>query len=132
MLLKNAQIASPMAVEAINILAQAKIPARAGFVLAQNLSLITAVADLYEKSRVKLVEAHATRDADGKIIETMVDGKPQVSIDPARGAEFNKEFDELLNVDTELAIKKIKLSDIGAVEISTGHLSQILWLIDAE
>jgi hypothetical protein len=131
MLVKNAQLANEFVIEAINTLAAAKIPARAGFILAQNLKLISETAELYEKQRVKLVEAYAEKDSEDKpVLLDGPGGRKQVRLDQARIAEFNKEFEELLNIDTELAIKKIKLSDVGNVEISTGLLSQILWLID--
>jgi hypothetical protein len=131
MLVKNAQIANDAVVQAINTLASAKIPARAGFILAQNLEMISKLAETYEKQRVKLVEEFAEKDADGKPVTVPAEnGRTNIKLDPARVVEFNKQFEELLNVETELALKKIKLDDIGAVELTTGELANILWLID--
>jgi len=133
MLVKNSQLANPMAIEAINLLAQAKIPARAGFVMARNLQLISDTAKLYETSRQKLVDCYASRDEKGVIVtqpHPEVAGQYVVTITPDKQALFSQELQELLDVETELAVKPIKLADIGNVEISTGHLANILWLID--
>ena len=134
MLIKNRQIADPATIEAINTLASAKVPARAAFVLAQNLKLIADLAQTYEKARSDLVVKYAHRNEAGELVRP-VDSTGKVMEDsmkvaPDKLTDYYRELQDLLEVETELNIKKVKLSDVGNVELSVGQMSQLLWLID--
>ena len=46
--------------------------------------------------------------------------------------EFRKENEDLLNQDTDISIKKVKIEDLGDVELSDDDMDTLMFMIEEE
>lgn len=82
--------------------------------IAQNISKLEPVVDLFQKSRTKFIETlreKATLDEEGKPI-----------VSDELSAEFTAEIETLLNEDQKVRLKKVTLIDDGQLSIEPGIL----------
>jgi hypothetical protein len=96
----------------LQALASMKLPVKAAFRVGTAVTAIKPHMEEYEKQRMALFEKYGTLD------ET----KQSYSVAPDKFEEFNKGFTDLVDEDVTVALPKIKLSEMGSVEVEPAHL----------
>ena len=121
MKVKLGQIAG--SVEALNKVAQQPMKAAVSFSVAKNLKQLSEELAVYEQSRGDLIRKY------GK--ENKEDGSVAIEPDSKNLPVFQKELNELLNVDVDLnGFKKIKLSQLSKCELSPQDMANMEFVIE--
>lgn len=100
--------------QAFQKLSAMNLPLKSSWMIAQNISKLEPVVDLFQKSRTKFIETlreKATLDEEGKPI-----------VSDELSAEFTAEIETLLNEDQKVRLKKVTLIDDGQLSIEPGIL----------
>ncbi len=116
-------------VEALNKLAETKLPASVAFGLGKFLKSITADVDTYNKVKMDKASQYGVPvlDRDGNKTDQVTftkDGK--VTED---GLKFVSEMQEIENKEIDVKIPEIKISDLKDVNIETKYMLALQWLI---
>jgi hypothetical protein len=122
MKLSNRQVVQ--SVSAINVLNALKLPVKASFRVAKTSKELDTVLQVYNDTLKKLQEEHCEHDEEGKV---KTNGNQIVFKD---AGAFEAAFTELLELESELAIKTIKLDNLGTVEVEPSVLYQLDWLLE--
>ena len=101
--------------EALNELRNQNLGIYAAYILSKNQSLINKEAEFYDKKRIEFCEKYGT-----------LEGKSYVITDTEN---FKKEITDLLNLEIDLDIKKISISDLKEAKISAAKFELIKYLI---
>ena len=110
-------------VDALNKVAQQPMKAAASFRVAKNLKQLSEELAVYEQSRGDLIRKY------GK--ENKEDGSFAIEPDSKDLPVFQKELNELLNVDVDLnGFKKIKLSQLSKCELSPQDMANMEFVIE--
>jgi hypothetical protein len=113
-------------VNTLSILAQKKLPVKAGFAIAKNLNKIEGILNAYNKERQKLIDRYCEKDEDGK---AKVENNSYAIKEESKD-DFNKESEELLDIENEIEIHKFKLETLDNTEISIVELQAIEYMIE--
>lgn len=105
MKLKNELFTSDF-IPALKRLEEEKLPKGVAFMIAKVVDELQKNFSIYEKLRMKLVNQYGKKDKEGKLVEK--EGK--VSLENIEG--FNKEFEELLQIENEYNIEPISLPEV--------------------
>ena len=110
-------------VDALNKVAQQPMKAAASFRVAKNLKQLSEELAVYEQSRGDLIRKY------GK--ENKEDGSFAIKPDSKDLPVFQKELNELLNVEVDLnGFKKIKLSQLSKCELSPQDMANMEFAIE--
>ncbi|HHD2802267.1 TPA: hypothetical protein ACOTJ2_003583, partial [Clostridium perfringens] len=92
----------------------------------KNISKVERELKHYNKERQKLIEEYCLKEDDGtlKITEGNYD------IDPERLEYFNKEINELQEIEVEMDIHKFNIELLNGYEMSPGELMCIDFMIE--
>jgi hypothetical protein len=93
---------------ALNAMAEVRVPFKTSYWIVKTTDKMASELAIYDKTRVKLCERYAKKDAEGNV-ETK-DGKYVFSEETE--PLFNKEFSELSHQELEFPFTPIKLSEI--------------------
>lgn len=122
----NKQILDSIA--ALQALAQVSVPVPVSFKIAKTIRVLGAAHDDIQSTRRTILEKHARRDAENKIV--YLPGPITGQVDLADMAAFTSDL-EMLNAQVvEFDIKKISLKDLGEAPFPIGHFVALAWLID--
>jgi hypothetical protein len=122
MKLTNRQVVQ--SVPAINVLNTLKLPVRASFRVAKTSKELDSVLTVYNETLKKLQEEHCEREEDGSV---KTNGNQIVFKD---AEAFQTAFTELLDEESEVSIRTVKLDDLGSVEVEPSVLYQLDWLLE--
>lgn len=125
MKLSNADIRA--SAQALNTLAQRKLPVSASFVVSRNLKVLQPVLEDIEQQRQDILKEYATTDDKGELVKGK-DGEAQ--FENGRD-DFMEAFVELLETETEVSVTKLKLSAFRDAEIEPALLFNLDWMIEA-
>lgn len=114
-------------VNTLSILAQKKLPVKAGFAIAKNLNKIEGILNIYNKERQKIVDEYCEKDEEGKL---KISKDNSYIIKDGLRDEFNTKSEELLDIENEVEIHKFNLSILDSVEISVAELQTIEYMIE--
>jgi hypothetical protein len=133
--MKTVDIVNPITTDTLNRLVKEPLPAKASFVISMNLKSIVEIAKLFDEKKQALVDKYATRDSEGKVVHPIgADGKSDerlVTIAEEKKEAFQKELGDLLDVEPELKITKMKPDDLGTeVKLTPNEMGSILWLFE--
>ena len=108
--------------EAMNKIAAQPMKASVSFKVAKNLRALGEELAIFEQSRGDLIRKYGKEDKEGNVaIEPNTKGM----------AEFQKELNELLNVDIDLnGFKKIKLSQLSKCELTPQEMASLEFAIE--
>lgn len=131
--MKTSDITNELTTKTLTRLAQENLPARASFVIALNLKNIGEVVKLFNEKRDATVTKYAAKDSEGKVIHPQNGGEA----DPTRvtiedTAAFTKELGDLLDVETEVTITKLKPEQLGDAKLTPAEMLSILWMINGD
>ena len=95
-------------------------PSRLGFAISCNLESLQAELERAEKMRTKLCEAYAQKDENGKAIltDSVINNKKtqEYSMTDEDRIAFSEEYAQLMDMETDLEIRKAKMEDIERCE----------------
>ena len=113
-------------VNTLSQVAQRKLPVKAGFAIAKNLNKIESVLNIYNKERQKLIDKYCEKDEEGKLKTE----NNTYEIKEGLRDDFNKESEELLEIENEVDIHKFNIKELDGVEISVAELQTIEYMIE--
>lgn len=125
--LSNRKIVSD--VNTLTVLAQRKLPVKAGFAIAKNLNKIESILNIYNKERQKIVDEYCEKDEEGKL---KINKDNSYIIKDGLRDEFNTKLEELLDIENKVEIHKFDLSILDGVEISVAELQAVEYMITEE
>ncbi len=109
--------------------AQKQLPVKASYTLSRNIDHIESNLKPYEQERQKLLDKYAEKDGHGKLL-TCPDGISIKFKDDAAEAGWKKDIEELLGIEADVDIRKIKLGDLGSANFSAAELTAIDYMIE--
>lgn len=128
MKVSNAQLVD--SVNSLNTLNELTLPVRTAFKLAKISRKIETVLADYNKTLAKLQQKHVQKDEAGQPdTYTAEDGTKRLLFEDPQA--FQKEYAELLALETEIELDKLTLDELGSVEVKPTVLYSIDWLIEA-
>lgn len=115
--------------EKVNVLGEIssrKLPVKVSYAISKNISKVERELKHYNKERQKLIEEYCLKEDDGtlKITDRNYD------IDPERLEDFNKEINELQEIEVEMDIHKFNIELLNSYEMSPGELMCIDFMIE--
>ena len=88
------------------VLRAKKLPVKIGYAINRNIIILSEAAEAYNSAREKIIKEHAKKDSKG---EPIVRDDRYVFEDERA---FNKDLEELLDIDTEVNLHTISEKDI--------------------
>lgn len=108
--------------EIFSALSQKKLNMRMAYQLAKIIKEVQKEFELFQETRMKLINEYAERDEDGQL---RVDENNNFTIPKEKIQDFQKELNELLEMQVELQINKINLDELEDVEFTPMELIKI-------
>ena len=99
-----------------------KLPIKINFYLQKNQLELLTLAQEIEKQRINIIQEYGTLNE-----ETQNYNVPDNKI-----AEVTKKINELFNLTQEVKIYKVKLKDFGNLELTSGQMQALLFMIEEE
>ena len=137
--MKNSDFTNEIAVATLTRLAKTPedpamaLRARASFVVAFNLKMLTAATEIYNQKREELVNKYSKKDEKGELIRPDKDGVPDTTrVILTDEVAFYKELKELLDVEPEVKITKLKPEALEEAKLSPAEMLSIMWMLDGE
>lgn len=106
-----------------------QLPVKVSYAISKNISKIERELDIYNKERQKLLDKYCVKDEKG---ENIIDENNQLKIADEHLDTWNKEINELLDIEVDIYIHKFKLDDLLQcnLEVSPADLSLIDYMIE--
>ncbi len=111
---KNSQLTKDT-IDAINALIESDINATAAFKLTRLIKEFSSIVDDKIAAEKKLLEKWSDKDEDGNMLPVhdeegnVIEGSVRIS----NVSEFNKEFEELMEIENHLNYDKIEFEELG-------------------
>lgn len=99
-----------------------KFPIKVNFYLQKNQTELMALAQDIEKQRVDLIQEYGTLNEETQ----------QFEIPPEKVVEVSQKINDLFNLTQEVKLYKVKLEDFGDIELTSGQMQALLFMIDDE
>lgn len=122
MKVKNIQLVNSIAT--LNKLLTCELNIKTQFNLDKNVKEIDKILESYNASRKKLIEKYCDKDEEGKpkIIDNQYTFKENLD-------EFNKEFNELNSIESDIKIIKFSIDELEGVKVNSTELASISYMI---
>jgi len=124
MIIKNRQIYDSAA--ALQDLINIDLPIAISFKLSRITKEIDPIIISIEESRKKLIDKYAQKDEDGGFVKSTDNPDSVTLLDPAG---FQKDLLELLEIEVEVKVDTISLSEFGHIKVKPVTLLALDWLI---
>ncbi|MBU5289982.1 DUF1617 family protein [Paraclostridium bifermentans] len=110
-------------------LTQKKFPIKVSYALAKNLSKIEKELEIYNIERQKLIDKYCIKDENG---ENKIDKDNKLSLDEKYLDDWNKDLNELLDIEIEIDIHKFNINDLlnSDCEMTASELMIIDYMIE--
>lgn len=95
------------------------------FSISKNIKKIVTELEVYNETRIKILEEKANKDEDGKAI--IIDEQYQLTNENL--VKANNEIQTLLNSDIDLDLTKISIEDLNNADLTPAQLSLIDYMI---
>ena len=102
-----------------------ELDVKTSFKIAKNIKTIDEISNIFVDEKRKLVSKYGTKDDKGNL---KVDDHGVAEIDKDNLEKWNKSYAELLEIENEVAIEKIKLSELD-IKVSPQELLSIEYMI---
>lgn len=115
-------------INALRMISQKQLPVKISYFVAKNMAKIERELKIYDQERKKLLEKYAEKDEDGQFI--VEDGNIKIAdID-----NWNRDIKELLDIEVDVKIHKLKLEDLlnANIDITPAELMSIDYMIEEE
>lgn len=127
MKLKNKVIID--AVPALNSLSETKLPVKTSYIVAKNISELSKLLEDINKIKDGIIDKWMEKDKNGNPIKS---GEQEGSFKLKKDNKYHKEMEELFEIENEVKITKVKLDDLGDIDISPGTLISLDWMIEED
>ena len=112
-------------IEALKNISAKELDDKTSFKIAKNIKTIDEISNIFVEEKRKLVSKYGTKDDKGNL---KVDDHGVAEIDKDNLEKWNKSYAELLEIENEVAIEKIKLSELD-IKVSPQELLSIEYMI---
>ena len=103
-----------------------ELDVKTSFKIAKNIKVIDEISNIFVEEKRKLVSKYGTKDKDGNL---KVDDYGVAEIDKDNLEEWNRSYAELLEIENDIDIEKIKLSDLD-IKVSPQELLAVEYMIE--
>lgn len=110
----------------LSIIAKKQLPVKVSYAIAKNISKIEKELKIYEEERLKLLEKYAVKDEDGKVVIE----KNKIKIDENKRDSWEKEINELLEIEVDINMHKFKLEYLDNLNMSAEELVLLDYMIE--
>jgi hypothetical protein len=106
-----------------------ELPVKVSYAIAKNIAKLEAELKIYNVEREKLIEKYSQKDSEGK---TIIGENNQVGIQKEYLAEWNKDIQELLAIENEVAIHTFPIEALDGFNMTASELMAIDYMIIEE
>lgn len=104
-----------------------ELPVKVSYALAKNIYKLEKELQIYNKEREKLIEKYSVKDEDNK---TVIDEHNQIKIQDKYLEKWNKDIEDLQNIEVEIDIHKFKLEELNGYNMTPAELMAIDYMIE--
>ncbi|MCC7575003.1 hypothetical protein KO361_05405 [Candidatus Woesearchaeota archaeon] len=115
------------AIPALNNLSDVKLPVKTSYVIAKNIRELSKILEDIEKIKKQVFDKWVEKDKDGNPIS---EGNKEGVFKLKKNNEFNKEMNELLDIENDVNISTVTLDDLEGVDLTPGTIMSIDWMIE--
>lgn len=110
-------------------LTQKQLPIRVSYTIAKNISKIEKELEIYNKERQKIIDKYCIKDDEGN---NVIDENNQLKISSENLNTWNKEINELLDIEVDIEIHKFNINDLlnSNCEMTASELMLIDYMIE--
>ena len=110
-------------------LSNIQLPVRTSYVISRNIKKIEKELEIYNTERQKLLDKYAEKNEDGSL---KVDENDQLKIPNENLKAWNKDINELLDIEIDIDIHKFNIKDLlnSNCEITANELILIDYMIE--
>lgn len=110
-------------------LSNIQLPVRTSYVISRNIKKIEKELEIYNEERQKLLDKYAEKNEDGSL---KVDENDQLKIPNENLKAWNKDINELLDIEIDIDIHKFNIKDLlnSNCEITANELILIDYMIE--
>ncbi len=110
-------------------LTQKQLPVKVSYAIAKNITKIEKELDIYNKERQKLLDKYCIKDDEGK---NLIDENNQLKIADEHLEDWNKDINELLDIEIDIDIHKFKENDLlnSNCELTAAEIMLIDYMIE--
>lgn len=123
MKLSNEKIVN--SIPALNNLSNKDLPIRASFFVAKNIRELTKTVETFNSEKSKIMKKYCKKKEDGSL-DVKIDG----TVDICDQENWDKEYKELLNIESDVDITKIHVSELGNVTLTPSSLITIDFMLE--
>ena len=113
-------------IEALKNLSGKELDVKTSFKIAKNIKVIDEISNIFVEEKRKLVSKYGTKDKEGSL---KVDDNGVAEIDKDNLEEWNRSYADLLEIENDIGIEKIKLSDLD-IKVSPQELLAVEYMIE--
>lgn len=129
------KITNKVAVESVgslNEITELKLPVKIAFKLAKISREINDVLETYNEVLTKLQQEYVKKDESGDPVTLDDPNNSNIKrlVFTDRKA-FNEAYSELLEIENEVSFEKLKIDDLGDIEVKSSTLYTLDWLFEA-
>lgn len=118
-------------VGSLNQLLELKLPVKTAFKLTKISRKLGGVLEAYSKVLAKLQKEHVKKDESGNPMSVEDENNPGtrqlIFEDPVA---FTAAYQELVELETEVSFDRLKIEELGNIEVKPTTLFQIDWLFE--
>lgn len=106
-----------------------QLPIKVSYAIAKNISKIERELEIYNKERQKLLDKYCIKDDEGK---NLIDENNQLKIADEHLEDWNKDINELLDIEIDIDIHKFNVNDLlnSNCEMTASELMLIDYMIE--
>ena len=113
-------------IEALKNLSTKELDVKTSFKIAKNIKTIDEISNIFIEEKRKLVNKYGTKDDKENL---KLDDNGVAEIAKENLSEWNRSYEELLEIENNIEIEKIKLSDLD-VRVSAQELLAIEYMLE--
>lgn len=113
----------------LGALTHKQLPIKISYAIAKNVSKIERELEIYNKERQKLIDKYCVKDEEGN---NLVDENNQLKIADEHLEDWNKDINELLDIEIDIDIHKFNINDLlnSNCEMTASELMLIDYMIE--
>lgn len=112
-------------VNIIKKLMDKQLSVKGSYSIAKNINNINKELELFDSEKMKLINQYTEKDENG---ENKIKDNTIVLI-KGKEDECNEKYSELLNIETDIEIRKINIDDLEGVKISPSELMELDFML---
>ena len=113
-------------IEALKNLSTKELDVKTSFKIAKNIKTIDEISNIFIEEKRKLVNKYGTKDDKENL---KLDDNGVAEIAKENLSEWNRSYEELLEIENNIEIEKIKLSDLD-IRVSAQELLAIEYMLE--